>query len=264
MTPDSPFVDDVVPSPNHGERRHGLTVSMLVLHYTGMPDDDAALRWLCTPAAQVSSHYLIHTDGRIAQLVPEARRAWHAGAGSWRGRDDVNSLSIGIEIGNPGHGHGYRPFPEAQIAAVIRLCRDVVRRLDVAPADVIAHSDMAPRRKQDPGELFPWHQLHAAGIGHWLPAARIGGGRFLAAGDRGQPVEALQSMLAFYGYPVPVTGDFDEDTAFAVTAFQRHFRQERVDGIADASTITTLRDLIGAERRTGSDVERSDEDQFAR
>ncbi len=245
--PDTLCPATVHPSPNHGERKDGKTVTALVLHYTGMQDAAAALHQLCNPAAQVSSHYLVLEDGRILQLVPEARRAWHAGAGSWQGETDMNSASIGVEIVNPGHEFGYRAFPDVQIDAVTALCRDIAQRWRIQPDRIIAHSDMAPARKQDPGELFPWGRLAAAGVGLWVPPHPIASGLFLQRGDAGQPVEALQAMLGLYGYPIAVTGCFDEGTEQVVTAFQRHFRQERVDGIADRSTIETLRALLSAQ-----------------
>jgi N-acetylmuramoyl-L-alanine amidase len=244
--PDTSCPATVHPSPNHGERKDGKDVSALVLHYTGMRDAASALHQLCNPAAQVSSHYFVHEDGRILQLVPEARRAWHAGVGSWRGETDMNSVSIGIEIVNPGHEFGYVPFPEAQMAAVTALCADIVRRWRIPAGGVIAHSDMAPSRKRDPGELFPWAQLAADGVGLWVEPAPIGGGRFLQRGDSGQPVEALQAMFGLFGYGVAVTGDFDEAMELVVAAFQRHWRPERVDGVADRSTIETLRALLSA------------------
>jgi N-acetylmuramoyl-L-alanine amidase len=244
LTPDTSCAAKVHPSPNHGERKDGKSVTALVLHYTGMKDAAGALHQLCNPAAQVSCHYLVLEDGRILQLVPEARRAWHAGAGAWQGETDMNSASIGIEIVNPGHEHGYRPFPEAQIDAVTELCRDIVARWRIPADRVIAHSDMAPARKQDPGELFPWERLAAAGVGLHAPPHPIASGRFFQRGEEGQPIEALQAMLGMYGYPILVTGVFDEETEHVVTAFQRHFRQERVDGVADRSTIETLRALL--------------------
>jgi N-acetylmuramoyl-L-alanine amidase len=238
----------VHPSPNHGERKDGRRPDSLVLHYTGMVDGASALRQLCNPTAEVSSHYLVFEDGRILQLVPEARRAWHAGVGCWQGERDMNSASIGIEIVNPGHDHGYVPFPDAQIEAVTALCADIVDRWSIVPDRVIAHSDMAPKRKRDPGELFPWEHLALAGVGHWVKPHPIRSGRFFQRGEEGMPIEALQAMLALYGYDLPVTGTFDEMTEWTVAAFQRHFRPERVDGIADRSTIETLRDLIGSRR----------------
>ncbi|GGD92436.1 N-acetylmuramoyl-L-alanine amidase [Aureimonas endophytica] len=244
MTPDTALVDAILPSPNVNERR--AAPDILLLHYTGMEDGEAAARWLASERSQVSCHYLIHEDGRIVQLVPEAQRAWHAGAGRWQGRGDINSRSIGIEIVNPGHEFGYRPFPDIQIARVIALCADILARWPIAPRNVLAHSDTAPSRKEDPGELFPWSQLHAAGIGHLVAPESIAGGRFLSAGDEGSPVAAYQQLLALYGYDVAATGRFDAATRFATIAFQRHFRQARVDGVADVSTVATLHRLLSA------------------
>ena len=244
-SPESPVAGSVMPSPNHGERRGGPP-TMLVLHYTGMGSAAAALQRLANPVAEVSAHYVVLEDGRIVQMVPEGRRAWHAGQGAWRGERDVNSRSLGVEIVNTGHAGGLPAFPDAQIDAVIALCRDLCARWPILPRDVLAHSDVAPERKEDPGERFPWDRLARAGIGHHVPPAAIRDGRFFAEGDAGQPIEALQAMFALYGYDQPVTGIFDVRTKAVVTAFQRRFRQDRVDGVADASTITTLRDLIAA------------------
>jgi len=246
LTPESPAAAKVFPSPNHGERKEGRRPDMLVLHYTGMPNEAEALQWLANPISQVSAHYFVFEDGRVWQMVPEARRAWHAGAAVWGDDTDINSCSIGIEIANPGHPGGLPAFGEKQIEAVIALCADIVARWGIAPARVLAHSDVAPGRKLDPGEIFPWERLHKAGVGHWVRPSPIRDGRFFSRGDRGMPVEALQAMLAMYGYGLKITGIFDEDTENVVAAFQRHFRQERVDGVADASTITTLRDLIAS------------------
>jgi N-acetylmuramoyl-L-alanine amidase len=236
----------IAPSPNHGERRDGRAADMIVLHYTGMPTAEAALHWLTVPESQVSSHYLVFEDGRILQLVPESLRAWHAGNSFWKGETDNNSRSIGIEIANAGHPGGLPDFPGAQIEAVITLCRDIIARHGIAPEMVLGHSDIAPVRKVDPGEKFPWGRLAAAGIGHYVEPTPIAGGRFFQRGDGGPPVEALQAMLALYGYDVPVSGEFCDRTAGVVEAFQRHFRRERVDGVADASTIGTLHRLLKA------------------
>ena len=244
--PDSSVVSDVIPSPNFGERNKGLIPSMIVLHYTGMPDMEGALHRLCTPGTDVSAHYVVLEDGRIVQCVPEAMRAWHAGASHWAGEDDINSCSIGIEICNPGHEFGYPDFCAPQIEAVIALCAGISMRHGVAPERVLAHSDVAPGRKRDPGEKFPWAALHAAGIGHLVPPAPVRGGRFLTAGESGEPVEALQSMLALYGYGLEITGFFDAATQAVVEAFQRHFRPALVDGVADRSTIETLHLLLSA------------------
>lgn len=247
LAPESPVADKVVPSPNHGERRGGQFPDLLLLHYTGMTGPAEALARLTNPLADVSAHYFVYEDGRVVQLVPESRRAWHAGAGSWAGETDINSRSIGIEIVNRGHGGGLPPYPNPQIDGVTRLCADLVRRWSIRPQRVLAHSDTAPTRKEDPGELFPWGQLYAAGIGHWLEPAALDDGpgfRPLRAGDEGAPVRALQTMLTTYGYDLATTGVIDPYTESVVRAFQRHFRPARIDGIADLSTITTLRNLL--------------------
>ena len=236
----------VCPSPNHGERKDGRAVDMLILHYTGMPTAEGALDWLCAQESQVSSHYFVDEAGLVIQLVPENERAWHAGQSQWKGESDINSASIGIEIANPGHAAGSPPFHEAQIEAVIGLCRNIIDRHALAAERVLAHSDIAPMRKQDPGEVFPWGRLHVAGIGHWVEPLPVSGGRFFQEGDTGQPVEALQTMLALYGYGVRVDGSYDAETTATIRAFQRHFRPERVDGIADASTIGTLHKLLSS------------------
>lgn len=234
----------VQPSPNFGTRADEGRPDMIVLHYTGMPDHEQALAWLCNPESQVSSHYFVHEDGRISQLVPERERAWHAGKSAWGGESDINSGSIGIEIANAGHPGGLPPFPDAQLEAVGRLCLDCGSRWGIAPERVLGHSDVAPIRKVDPGENFSWERLYRAGVGHWVEPAAISSGRFFQRGETGQPIEALQSMLSIYGYDVEISGYFCERTAGVVEAFQRHFRPQRVDGIADISTIDTLHRLI--------------------
>ncbi len=235
-----------VPSPNHGERAGGRSPDMIILHYTGMETAASALNWLCREESQVSCHYFVHEDGRIDQLVSENRRAWHAGRSSWKGETDINSASIGVEIANPGHPGGLPDFPVAQIEAVAELCRNCGDRWSIAPERVLAHSDVAPIRKVDPGEKFPWKWLHQQGVGHWVEPTEIRGGRFFQRGDEGQPVEALQSMLSLYGYATEITGIFNDKTEGDVAAFQRHFRQAQVDGIADMSTIDTLHRLLSA------------------
>jgi N-acetylmuramoyl-L-alanine amidase len=234
---------DLVPSPNHGERRTG-PVDILLLHHTGMPTCQGALDWLCTPGSDVSCHYLVFEDGRIVQLVDETRRAWHAGLSFWKGESDINSRSIGIEICNPGDDGSMTPFPRPQIDAVIALSADILARHAIPPERVLAHSDVAPERKSDPAAWFPWDALAAAGIGHWVAPAPIVAGRTFALGDEGQPIRALQALFAVYGYRCPVTGVFDEQTRKVVEAFQRHFRTERIDGVADPSTVTTIYRLI--------------------
>ena len=250
FAPDSCVVAEVDPSPNHGERKDGRRVDMIVLHYTGMRHADAALELLKAQGSEVSSHYFVYEDGRIVQLVQESRRAWHAGKSSWAGETDLNSCSIGIEIANPGHDHGYPPFPKRQIAAVTALCRSILTRHTISPTRVLAHSDVAPARKQDPGEKFPWRTLHDSGVGHWVKSAPIlDFGQTLRPGDRSNAVATLQKLLGDYGYGIEVNGEYDSATRDVVAAFQRHFRPERVDGVFDASSRSTLQELIATRGR---------------
>ena len=242
------------PSPNFGDRHQGKSIDAVVLHYTGMGTGEAAEDWLCDEASGVSSHYLVHEDGRIVQMVREADRAWHAGIGCWHGERDMNSVSIGIEIVNAGHrdwpadaqSGPLDTYPPEQIAAIIALVRDVMERRGIERDRVLGHSDLAPHRKRDPGEAFPWAVLAQAGIGRMVDPAPIRGGRFLAEGDRGEPVAALQAMLAKLGFECEPSGAYCERTTVMVRAFQRHWRPERIDGVADTSTIETLHGLLVA------------------
>jgi N-acetylmuramoyl-L-alanine amidase len=236
------------PSPNFGPRVGGGPIDILLLHYTGMQSEQAALDWLRDPRSAVSSHYFVFEDGRIVRLVGEEKRAHHAGVSIWAGETDINSRSIGIEIANPGHDFDYRPFPARQIEALVALCRDIVARNPIPPQRVLAHSDVAPLRKADPGELFPWQRLHQAGIGHYVEPAPLGEGEKLARGARGPAVAELKDRLRRYGYGLSETDEFDAEMEAVVRAFQRHFRPERVDGIVDASTAATLDRLLAALR----------------
>ena len=221
-------------SPNADDRPAGCAVDTLILHYTGMPTAAAALDRLCDPGAEVSAHYLIDEDGSIVQLVPEERRAWHAGVSSWQGRARLNDCSIGIELVNPGHEWGYRPFTEAQYDACMAICQRLLAHWRIPPGRVLAHSDVAPARKQDPGELFDWPRLAAAGIGLW-PEPGAGAPR---------SVGQLQSELARLGYGVAPSGRLDEATRLVIMAFQRHFRPARVDGRPDRATLARLDGLL--------------------
>ncbi len=237
----APYID--APSPNF-DARHAPP-DMVVLHYTGMKTGEAALARLRDPAAKVSAHYLVEEDGRVFALVEEARRAWHAGVSFWKGDDDINARSIGVEIVNPGHEHGYRPFPEAQIGAVIDLLTDIRGRWTIPDARILAHSDVAPERKEDPGELFPWKRLHGAGHGLWAePTAAPG--EALGAGDEGVGVFALQAALTRLGYDSVPTGTYEARTAGIVTAFQRHWAPHRLDGVADGETRARLMGVLRA------------------
>ena len=241
--PDSSVASDTIPSMNFGERAQGRQPDMIVLHYTGMPDVEGALARLCTAGTDVSAHYVVLEDGRVVQCVPEAKRAWHAGVASWAGEEDINSCSIGVEIVNRGHDWGYPDFPLRQIAAVIALCRGIILRRDIPAHRIVGHSDVAPGRKKDPGEKFPWQSLANSGVGHWVRPAPIVRGDVLKSGNEGNDVRAMQEALAHYGYGIKASGKFDAATVEVVTAFQRHFRPERVDGVADQSTLKTLQAL---------------------
>jgi N-acetylmuramoyl-L-alanine amidase len=229
------------PSPNFDPRTG--PPSILVLHYTGMQTGEAAIARLRDPEARVSSHYVVEEDGRVFRLVDEARRAWHAGVSFWRGRRNINGDSIGIEIVNPGHEFGYRPFPEAQVVSVIDLVADIRTRWDIEDRDIVGHSDVAPDRKEDPGELFPWKRLAQAGHGLWAEAPAAPGDP-IGEGEEGAAVFALQAGFTRLGYDLPPAGKFDAATTAVVRAFQRHWRPERVDGIADGETRARLIALL--------------------
>jgi len=220
---------------------------MVVLHYTGMESAEAALERLCDPEAQVSAHYVVDEDGTVYALVPEERRAWHAGLSFWQGERDINGVSIGIEIVNPGHEFGYRDFPEAQMAALTGLLEGVRGRWDIPDQRILGHSDVAPERKQDPGERFPWAQLAASGHGLWvepdLPPEGVMGPP-LDLGDTGPGVFALQAALGKFGYDILAGGPYNAQTKTIVTAFQRHWVQTRIDGCADALTRVRLMALL--------------------
>lgn len=236
------------PAANVEPRRTGPT-DILLLHYTGMASAEQSIRYLASAESRVSCHYVVDIDGTITQMVPEALRAWHAGVSTWGAETDINSRSIGIEIQNTGHpaDGGVPPaYPDAQIQAVIALGRDIVSRQGIAPQRVLAHSDIAPARKIDPGEGFPWARLAAAGLGVWVEPEP------LDPGDTSQPdlpdmyVEIAQSHLRDYGYGIAVTGTMDPQTVTVLKAFQRRFRPARVDGRLDRSTLVTLERLVWA------------------
>lgn len=214
------------PSPNFNERP--TAIDAIIIHYTDMLSAEAALAWLINPKSNVSAHYLIDEEGTIYQMVPEEKRAWHAGKSVWQGRSNVNDYSIGIELANPGHSHGYRPFPEAQINALITLCLDIKKRWNIPTNRILGHSDIAPERKQDPGHLFPWEKLALEGLGMW-------------------PVEVhtplnpedwtLNTGLSHLGYDIT-------SPSHALLAFQRHFQPHKVDGIPNHETYALLQGLL--------------------
>jgi N-acetylmuramoyl-L-alanine amidase len=233
-------------SPNHAARGDPPRIDMLVLHYTGMQSAAAALDRLCDPAARVSAHYLVAEDGAVSRLVPESRRAFHAGLSCWAGERDLNFVSIGVEIVNPGHEWGYRPFPEPQMAAVEHLCHDILARHSIPAHRVVGHSDIAPDRKSDPGELFDWRRLARAGIGIWpepggLPDGLPGG----STGDGNIDPGQAAADLAAIGYCTLSVSE-----KIAVAAFQRHFRPARVDGVVDRTTAARFGEVRAAFARS--------------
>lgn len=238
------------PSPNFDERNCRRPVDMVVLHYTGMPSAEAALKRLTDPQSKVSAHYVIDEDGTIYRLVPEDKRAWHAGVAFWRGVRDVNARSIGIELVNPGHEFGYREFPVVQIEALLELLTDIGSRHEIMPGNYVGHSDVAPLRKEDPGELFPWRRLAVAGFGRWWSGdfAVSPNAPSLGPGERGGAVLELQVALDKIGYGIEGSGLYDALTEAAVRAFQRHWRPAQVDGVSDAETTSLIHHI--AERMT--------------
>jgi N-acetylmuramoyl-L-alanine amidase len=245
FAPDTALPCTVAPAVNVEPRANGATPGLLILHYTGMSSAAKAVQWLACAQSRVSCHYVIDEHGAITQLVPEALRAWHAGVSSWHGTTDINSASIGIEIQNPGHEHGYPDFPPAQMASVAALSRDIAARHALAPTAILAHSDIAPARKIDPGEKFDWRWLHTQGVGHWLPPAPLDAtdpGH--APGSSHPDVKTAQTLLRAYGYGIEPTGTLDPATAFVLRAFQLHFRPARIDSHLDRSTLTTLQRLV--------------------
>jgi N-acetylmuramoyl-L-alanine amidase len=242
---DSHLVSDVVPAANVESRRGANKPSLLILHYTGMSSAAKAIDWLARAESQVSCHYVIDEHGAITQMVPERMRAWHAGVSYWRGQTDINSHSIGIEIQNPGHEHGYPDFPKAQMAAIIALGQDIARRHALPADSVLAHSDIAPSRKIDPGEKFKWSQLARHGLGEWVRASPIDANdEGLSTGCKSAVVHHAQKQLAAYGYEISATGELDVKTCRVLRAFQLHFRPKRIDGRLDRSTILTLSRLL--------------------
>ena len=219
-------------SPNHDNRPDDVGVDMLVLHYTGMQSADAACERMCDPGAEVSAHYMIDEDGTVRGLVPEDRRAWHAGEAFWRSNTDINARSIGVEMVNPGHEFGLVPFPDAQMAALEKLSKQVIQRYSIVPVNIVGHSDVAPRRKSDPGELFDWARLAASGIGLW------------PIGVEPTSPDAIDAnaLLDGIGYE---TLDMEQ----TVTAFQRRYRPAQIDAIIDDETaglIQSVHSLVDA------------------
>ena len=235
-----------VASPNHDSRPPGQRVNMLLIHYTGMETAKAAIQHLKDPKAKVSAHYVIEEDGQLTRMVDETRRAWHAGVSAWDRETDINACSIGIELVNPGVEFGYRGFPDAQMQALETLAKRLVTRYDIPKDRVLGHSDVAPLRKVDPGELFDWKRLAQAGVGLWPEHMNNADWATLKLGDSGAGVEKMQFDLARFGYDLEVSGAYGAPTTVVVAAFQRHFRAAQVDGIADRETRCMLASVMAA------------------
>ena len=227
-------------SPNVENRPPSISVNLLLFHYTGMKSASEAIARLCNPNSKVSAHYLIDEVGNIFSLVAENKRAWHAGVASWNDDVDINNISVGVEIANPGHEFGYSRYPEQQMVAVETLSIDIIKRHSIRAARVLAHSDVSPSRKCDPGELFDWERLAAAGIGIWpkmLPVSvdfEIGS------------IRQCQKQLKMIGYSVKVTGVLDECTRDTILAFQRHWLPNRLTGKFDVETVWRMESLLRA------------------
>ena len=218
------------PSPNYNDRPPGTIIDILVLHYTGMPETTQALERMCDPTTKVSAHYLIDIDGQVLQLISENKRAWHAGISSWRGNCNINDRSIGIELANPGHEHGYQKFSSPQIESLIKIAKRTIARYPIPARNVIGHSDISPTRKKDPGELFDWHTLALEGIGHWPESSKITNIKHIDKSN-------LELALKEYGYET-------SDLTATIVAFQRHFLPNRCDGLPDREMFHKLAILI--------------------
>ena len=239
------------PSPNFDEREADTPIDMLVLHYTGMQTAEEALSRLTDEKTKVSAHYFAEEDGKITALVREEQRAWHAGVSSWRGKSNINARSIGVEIVNPGHEFGYRPFPKMQMEAVKALSVDIVARHEISPRNVVGHSDVAPDRKEDPGELFDWRALSDVGVGLWFEesAAIPPSDKVISVGANEAEVLELQQALREIGYGTTLTSLFDRSLENILRAFQRHWRAARVDGVADPETQGIIYAVLAEVRR---------------
>lgn len=228
-------------SPNQDARK--LPITMLVLHYTGMETGEAAFERLVDPVAKVSAHYMVDEAGKVTQMVDEGRRAWHAGVSFWNGITDVNSASVGIEIVNGGHDFGLPEFPKPQVTGVIKLCRKIVRAYNIADHNIVGHSDIAPGRKQDPGEKFPWKEMAKRGVGYWPAGIKPDQRVLFEQGSTDRAISILQRGLAYIGYQVEINGRLDDNTADVIAAFQRRYRPDVVNGIVDIQTIELITNL---------------------
>lgn len=240
FTPDSKYVNSVSPAFNFNKRKKQIDI--LLYHYTAMKNANKALQWLCCKQSKVSCHYFIFKDGRIIQLVPEKLRAYHAGLSYWRGKGDINSSSIGIEIDNDGTEH----FTKKQMRSLVKLSKDIIKRHKILPQNILAHSDVAPLRKQDPGKFFNWQWLAKQNIGHFVKAVSMKNEKKYKRGQKNNAIKKCQMLLSLYGYECKANGYFSKQTQAVVKAFQRHHRQAKIDGVLDFSTRQTLENLCAA------------------
>ncbi len=229
-------------SPNFGERRNGQKPSMIIMHYTGLKDADQALTWLCEPSREVSAHYVIEENGKVHHLVEDGKRAWHAGVSYWAGEEDINSLSIGIELVNPGHEFGYRDFPDRQIRALTRICSELILDYDIKANHILGHSDIAPGRKQDPGHLFPWERLAHKGVGLWPQPNEYD---YQSAEDLVLNLDKVHGLLVDFGY----NPDTAREDLFV--AYHRHFYPEKFkeNGRPDQVDIASVARLLSLLRQ---------------
>ena len=229
-------------SPNHDMRR--LPITMLVLHYTGMETGQAALDRLVDPEAKVSAHYLVKEDGKVIQLVDDGRRAWHAGVSFWNGISDVNSASIGIEIVNGGHEFGLPEYPRVQLTGLVRLCKKLINAYNIEDHNIVGHSDIAPGRKEDPGEKFPWKELSTRGLGYFPKQVSEDQRILFSRNDTDRAISVLQKGLAFIGYDLEVNGRLDDKTSDVLTAFQRRYRPDLINGNIDIQSVELITNLV--------------------
>jgi N-acetylmuramoyl-L-alanine amidase len=234
-----------IPASPNFDSRQGQAIDTLIFHYTDMLSAEAAIAHLCNEQAKVSAHYVISEAGEVTQLVDESQRAWHAGESHWRGSNNINARSIGIEIANPGHSNGYVPFPQIQMQAVAKLSQEIIARHAIPARNVVGHSDVAFLRKTDPGELFDWRWLAGQGVGIFPTDARPMPGPEQKRGDTGLPVTRLQMALSNWGYGLKLDGDYGHKTEQCVIAFQRHYRPKKLDGVWDNECSGILAALHG-------------------
>jgi N-acetylmuramoyl-L-alanine amidase len=232
------------PSPNFEPRPQGVPLDMIVLHYTDMLNAEEALERLCDPQAKVSAHFLISKEGELYQLVDPKHRAWHAGVSSWEGQGDINSRSIGVELDNLGHTFGPEPFSKVQMKTLLALLEELTQTYGIQPHRIVGHSDVAPGRKKDPGEWFPWHVLAEKGFGFW-PQEKMASQHISVVPK--MSIEEMQQAFSDIGYECAKTGVWDEESQAVCLAFQRHFTPQDLTGYPTNLVKQTLQGLLKQE-----------------